>query len=96
MLTRVNVHRPKWFTNRLKVSVRVAQIFPIFNPLLTVFFSCLHRDSLIQWFVRLQLSDYEVMYHESLEVAWLDKVRVPSSAGEGMLTIRESASPISL
>ena len=33
------------------------------------------RDALIRWFVRLQLSDYEVMFHDSLEVAWLDKVR---------------------
>ena len=32
------------------------------------------RDELISWFVRLQLSDYEVMYHDSLEGAWLDKV----------------------
>ena len=32
------------------------------------------REGLIGWFVRLQLSDYEVMFHESLEVAWLDKV----------------------
>jgi len=32
------------------------------------------RDELIHWFVRLQLSDYEVMFHESLDVAWLDKV----------------------
>ena len=32
------------------------------------------RDELIEWFVRLQLSDYEVMYHDSLEGAWLDKV----------------------
>ena len=29
---------------------------------------------MILWFVRLQLSDYEVMFHESLDVAWLDKV----------------------
>ena len=28
----------------------------------------------MSWFVRLQLSDYEVMFHESLEGAWLDKV----------------------
>jgi hypothetical protein len=32
------------------------------------------KDSLVKWFVRLQLSDYEVMFHDSLEVAWLDKV----------------------
>ncbi len=32
------------------------------------------REELISWFVRLQLSDYEVMFHESLETAWLDKV----------------------
>ncbi|XP_064392979.1 vacuolar protein sorting-associated protein 53 homolog [Halichondria panicea] len=32
------------------------------------------KDELIGWFVRLQLSDYEVMYHDSLEGAWLDKV----------------------
>ena len=32
------------------------------------------RDELIEWFVRLQLSDYDVMYHISLEGAWLDKV----------------------
>ncbi len=32
------------------------------------------REELIEWFVRLQLSEYEVMFHESLEVAWLDKV----------------------
>ena len=81
LCTHVNKQRPKWFKNRFKVSVRVAQIF---NPLLTVFFSCLRRDSLIKWFVRLQLSDYEVMYHDSLEVAWLDKVRVPSSSGRSV------------
>ena len=41
------------------------------------FLSCMpthSRDELISWFVRLQLSDYEVMYHDSLEGAWLDKV----------------------
>ena len=32
------------------------------------------REDLIAWFVQLQLSDYEVMFHESLETAWLDKV----------------------
>ena len=32
------------------------------------------REELIKWFVRLQLSDYEVMFHESLDTAWVDKV----------------------
>ena len=32
------------------------------------------REELVSWFVRLQLSDYDVMFHESLEGAWLDKV----------------------
>ena len=43
---------------------------PLTFPLL--YFSS--RENLIRWFVRTQLSDYEVMFHESLEVAWLDKV----------------------
>ena len=42
----------------------------------------LSRDDLIQWFVRLQLSDYEVMFHDSMEVAWLDKVRERRGRGE--------------
>ena len=37
-------------------------------------FLFLSREELVSWFVRLQLSDYEVMFHESLEGAWLDKV----------------------
>jgi len=35
---------------------------------------CVFREELIIWFVRLQLSDYDVCFHESLDSAWLDRV----------------------
>ena len=50
----------------------------------------------MSWFVRLQLSDYEVMFHESLEGAWLDKVdRRYAWLRRTLVTMRRSASPSS-
>jgi hypothetical protein len=32
------------------------------------------RQDLIQWYVELQLAEYSILFHESEEVAWLDKI----------------------
>lgn len=32
------------------------------------------RNELIKWFIKMQLSDYDMLFHESLEPSWLDKV----------------------
>ena len=32
------------------------------------------RDDIIKWFIKTQLADYDMLFHESLETAWLDKV----------------------
>ena len=32
------------------------------------------REELIIWFVKMQLSDYDMLFHESLDPSWLDKV----------------------
>ena len=28
----------------------------------------------MKWFIKMQLTDYDMLFHESLEPSWLDKV----------------------
>ncbi len=53
-----------------------ARPFKLISFYVSKMLSCIHtsREELIGWFVRLQLSDYEVSFHESQDSAWLDKV----------------------
>lgn len=32
------------------------------------------KEELIKWFIKMQLTDYDMLFHESLEPSWLDKV----------------------
>ena len=50
---------------------------------------------MIRWFIKTQLADYDMLFHESLEPAWLDKVdRRYSWLKRTLINYEEESAPI--